>query len=393
MPLTRRHFIGAGALLATTTALPRTFAHPASTADPDIAAALDAGIRASLAAYACPGIAVHIAHHGRTLHARNAGQANLETATPVDGDSVFRIGSLSKQFTAALIVKLAAQGRVSLDADAANLLPFFRKSPRFTLRELLHHTAGLHEDDGDSVDGATATPITQIDIARQISQQKKLFDFAPGTAWRYSNTNYIVLGAVVEKITGMSLADAARTMIFTPLGLHATAFDRVQDVVPGRVSGYSPQPDARTHFDHAAFIDIAQAGGAGAMRSTASDLCRWHHALFTHRLFDARHTDLMTTPGRLRDGRLSGSHRFLPADDAAYGPVQYGMGLLLPPPLHGHRSVMHYGFINGFAVCLETWLDVGLSTAILCNGDMGPHMPFHALRQTVSKQLLPKLAT
>lgn len=394
MDLSRRTFIGAGAMLAASAALPSAFARsPAMpTATDAVAAALDAGAEASLRAHACPGIAVHIARHGKTLYARHYGEANLETGTPVGAGSIFRIGSLTKQFTAALIVKLAEQRRLTLDTPTADILPFFAGQPRFTLRELLHHTAGLHEDDGSSDPPDTTDSPTQIELASRISRQKKLFDFAPGTAWRYSNANYIVLGAVVERVTGKSLADAARSMIFTPLDLRATAFDAVRDVVPGRVSGYTPRPDAATHFDHAAFIDIAQAGGAGAMRSDAADLCRWHHALFTNRLFDARHTAMMITPGRLRDGRLSGSHRFLAADDDAYGEVQYGMGLLIPPPWHGQRSVMHYGFIDGFAACLETWLDVGLTTAILCNGDMGPHMPFHALRRVVSRTLLPTLA-
>jgi D-alanyl-D-alanine carboxypeptidase len=96
----------------------------------------------------------------------------------------------------------------------------------------------------------------------------------------------------------------------------------------------------------------------------------------------------MTTPGRLRDGRLSGSNRFSP-DDASYGDVQYAMGLLVSPASAAPRSALHYGFINGFAAYLETFIDVGLTTVILCNADMGSNTPFRAVRRIVSERLLP----
>lgn len=205
----------------------------------------------------------------------------------------------------------------------------------------------------------------------------------------YSNANYIVLGAVIEKVTAKPLATAAREMIFQPLGLKRTAFDTSGAVVPGRVDGYSRARDASEKFIHAAYIDIAEAGGAGAMRSCSGDLCRWQDELFANWLFGAHWTQVMITPGRLRDGRVSGSHRFHARDNAAYGDVQYGMGLLIAPPGPAGRSVQHYGFINGFAAVLETWLDHGLTMAVLCNADVGPGLPFHGIRQAVVDHLLP----
>lgn len=379
-------------MLAATFAGRRAHALAARSAN-GIAGDLDVAARAALKAGACPGIALQIARHGQTLYAKPYGWSNLETDTPVAAGSVFRIGSITKQFTAALVVKLAAQGRLSLDAPAAAYLPFFPDDRPFTVRELLNHTAGLHDGETPCPCGS-ATAKSQLDLARDIAAQKKLFDFAPGTAWLYSNTNYVVLGAVVEKVTGLPLAEAAASIVFRPLGLPATAFDTVEAVVPGRVDGYSPVDGKPGTFAHAAYIDVAQAGGAGAVRSDTGDLCRWHHALFANRLFDAGHVRLMTTPGRLRDGRPSGSHRFSPADDRAYGDVQYGMGFLLPPPVDGHRSVMHYGFIDGFAGCLETYPDQGLTLAILCNADMGPGIAeaFRDLRRIVRKKLLPASA-
>ncbi len=318
------------------------------------------------------------------------GIANLETGTQMAPDSIFRIGSLTKQFTAALVLKLAAQGKLNLDDPTQLYLPFFPADKPFTLRELANHTAGIHSDENDSSCARETTPaLSQVDLARAISQQKQAFDFPPGTAWLYSNANYIVLGAVVEKVTGKSLAVAATEMIFRPLGLARTSFDTVDAVVPGRVDGYSRTDGAAGTFVHAHYIDIAEAGGAGAMRSCCDDLCRWHHALFANQLFDANWTQTMITPGRLRDGRISGAHRFSPEDNASYGDVQYGMGLLIARPDSSGRSVQHYGFINGFAALLQTWLDQGLTMAVLCNADIGPGLPFHGVRQAAVDHLLP----
>lgn len=391
MALSRREFLGGGAALAAAFAIRPVTALGDTAPSFDLAPDFDRAAESAIKAGACPGIALQISCQGQPLYVRNHGLANLETHTPVSSGSIFRIGSLTKQFTAAMIVKSAAQGRLSLDDPTAKYLPFFAKAPAFTLRELLNHTAGLHDNDGAA--DTSPSPGSQVDLAKAISRQEKLFDFPPGTAWLYSNSNYIVLGAVIEQVMGRPLADAAAEMIFRPLELGSTAFDTAAAVVSGRADGYTPIAGKPGAFAHADFIDIAQTGGAGAMRSTTRHLCRWHHALFGNRLFDAQHVRMMLTPGRLRDGRPSSSHRFSPADDRSYGDVQYGMGLLLPPPDHGRRSVMHYGFINGFAACLESWLDVGLTTAILCNADMGPAMPFRDLRRLVREKLLPALAT
>lgn len=392
MHLSRRRFIGASTLLVATPLAPSLFAQTRAV-DRQVLSAIDDAALASIKAGACPAVAIRVCQDGRELVSQHYGLANIETGSPLGEQGVFRIGSLTKQFTAALILKLAADRRLALDDAVSKYLPFFPAGKLFTLRELMNHTAGLHDDPQEiSCPAGSREPKSQIQLAREMSGQKKLFDFDPGTAWLYSNANYIVLGAVAEQITGMPLAQATSTLIFGPLGLAHTAFDRSDAVVPGRVSGYSPLQNGKDLFAHAAFIEISDTGGAGAMRSTAADLCQWHASLFANRLFSADFVRMMIEPGRLRDGRLGGSNRFSP-DDASYGDVQYGMGLLIPPAAGGVRSVLHYGFINGFATCLETYLEHGLTTAILCNGDMGPNHPIRSLRQIVSKQLLPGLAS
>lgn len=347
-----------------------------------MAKAIDAAVAESITAGASPGVAVQVALRGRTLFSKAYGLANLETRTPLSTHGVFRVGSLTKQFAAALVLILAERKDIDLDAPVTKWLPFFASRAAFTARELLHHTAGLRADEsGPPCVPDAVAPKSQIDLARAISAQDNAFDFAPGTAWLYSNANYIVLGALVEQVTGLSLADAAQCFIFGPLHLSATAFDDAQDVVEHRVSGYSPVPGAAGQFVQAPYIDIAQAGAAGAMRSSVGDLCQWHASLFGERLLPRSWLDVMCAPGRLRDGRVSGANRFSP-QDAGYGDVQYAMGLLVSP-LGEPKSLLHYGYIEGFSSCLEAFPDVGVTLAILCNGDVGPNLPFRAIRRVV----------
>jgi CubicO group peptidase (beta-lactamase class C family) len=177
-------------------------------------------------------------------------------------------------------------------------------------------------------------------------------------------------------------------VVLRPLGLSATAVDRAEEVVIGRASGYAPhKPDGS--FENARCIEIAEAGGAGAMRSTGLDLCRWHALLLSNRLFARKYLDLMLAPGRLRDGRLSGANRFS-SSDASYGDVQYACGLFISAPSDPHPSILHYGAIDGFAAVLQTYLKAGVTFAVLCNGDIGPAMPFRAIRKVVEQNFLPR---
>lgn len=399
MPTTRRELLRGGLLAAAAWVLPtrRVRAADGGGVAPTEASATEASLgvaraaRTAVAAGACPGVAVRVARGGTTLLSREEGLANLETNTPVGPDAVFRVGSLTKQFTAALLLKLAAQGRLKLDDPVHRHLSFFPADTPVTLQELAQQTAGLRDDEADGA-GPCAAPgqITQVDLARAVAGQKRPFEFPPGTAWRYSNANYVVLGAVVEQVTGRPLAEAAAALLFRPLGLERTAFDTSADVVRGRVEGYTRAKGAPSGWAHAEHLDVALAGGAGAMRSCTADLCRWHHALFSHQVFEARWTAAMTTPGRLRDGQPSGSRRFSP-EDASYGDTQYGMGLLLPPPGKTGRTALHYGYINGFSALLESHLDLGLTTAVLCNADPGPALPFRGIRDAVVAHLARKV--
>ena len=373
---------GGAAALTVAAAMARPARQPGGNLD------IDQAVAGTLNAHACPGVSVAVSRAGAVAFSHGYGLANIETRSPVSDRTIFRIGSLTKQFTAAAIIKLAAMGRLDPKAPAATYLPAFRASKPFTLLELMNHTAGLHSDDeGGTLSLAPMTPKTQIQLADEIASQKQQFDFDPGQAWLYSNANYIVLGAVIESVTRTPLAKALYDLIFSPLHLSSAAMDRSSEVVLDRASGYSPTDIPAVPFENAAYIEVSEAGGAGAMRANAADLCQWHDALLGGKLFDRAHVDMMLTPGRLRDGRPSSANRFS-AEDAHYGDVEYACGLLISGPSDPNPSILHYGGINGFAAVLQTYRRERVTFAVLCNGDNGPGLPFRGIRKAVISQFL-----
>ena len=349
---------------------------------------LDRLVDDAVQSHRVPGVALVVWEGGRAVYRRWAGMANLETGTAVDAGSVFRVGSISKQVTAVLMLQLAAQDKLALSDPASDYLPFLKRHAAFSLLELLQHTAGVHDGDYD-VSGLAGSHIEQ---AQRIARQQPFFDFDPGTAWLYSNANYLLAGAVIEQVTGKPLAELAAESLFSPLQLAHTAFDAPMQVVPGRVSGYTPTEVATAPFDNAEYIDVRLAGAAGAMRSTADDLCRWLEAVFGERGLPAEFARQMVEPGLLRNGERSSTRRFSDAD-RAMGDTQYGLGLMLDRNTRDQSLIVqHHGGINGFAAFAARHIPSGLTYACLCNADTYPGLPLRDIRRAVFRDLLP-LAT
>lgn len=342
----------------------------------------------AITARGCPGVQVSVWRQGRAIVSDAFGFSNLETLSPASPASIFRIGSLTKQFTAALILKLADTAKLRVSDPVQEYLPSMKRLPSLTLLELMNHTAGLHSDDERSSGPAGSTANSQIQLADEIAAQAHPLDFSPGTAWLYSNANYVVLGAVIEKITRKSLRETLSNSLIAPLQLSRTAMDQESEVVKDRAAGYTPiDGEGAQSFANAEFIEIAEAGGAGAMRSTGTDLCAWHAALLSGRVLSAESLALMVAPGRLRDGRVSGANRFS-AQDAGYGDVQYACGLLVQSGGRNGTVITHNGFINGFSAVLESYVDRKITFAVLCNSDVNPRLPFRSIRRVVNEELL-----
>lgn len=344
--------------------------------------------QSTVASRGAPGIQVYVAKDGAEQANISAGFMNLETQTLVDPNTIFRVGSLTKQFIGALLIKLNTEGKLKLGDLAAKYLPALAQYDPFTIEELLHHTAGVHNDEESP---PLLGPVTQLQLANAISKQKQFFDFPPGTAWQYSNANYILLGAIIETVSRSKLADIATEYITRPLQLSHTGFDDPNQILTGRASGYSHQGEKQRSFNNAVWMDVIQAGGAGAMRSNAADLARWHQALLFGNFLSKQQREIYLAPGRLRDGRLASENRFN-EHDSVMGETQYGFGVNLDRSSDQHGLIVHHnGFISGFSSYLATHIPSRTTVACLCNIDANPTLPFRDIRRQVFKAYLPSI--
>ncbi len=336
-----------------------------------IAAAIDRAAQQAIAAGESPGLQVAVYKDGKPLLVKGYGSGNLELNMPVGNDSVFRIGSVTKQFTAAALVKLDEEGKLSLDDLLSKYYPDYPRAGDITLKQMLHHTSGMHnytEDESFLAQAAlTKTPDQWV---AYFSKMPKLQDFEPGTDWNYSNTAYFLLGAVVEKVEGKPLAKVLEARFFQPLGLRHTALDDEREVVPDRVAGYDGEPGK---FRNAAPISMTIPGGAGAMRSTADDLARWNAALFGGKILRPASLAAMTAPGKLGDGRASGTAI---AKKEGMPAGEYGYALFISN-YEGHRKISHGGGIFGFNSSLSEFPRDRITVAVIANAigkDLGARM-------------------
>ncbi|WP_181159947.1 serine hydrolase domain-containing protein [Sandaracinobacter neustonicus] len=319
-----------------------------------------------------PGVAITAARDGQPFYSKGFGMANLETGAAVTPASVFRIGSVTKQFTGAALALLEAEGKLSLNDRLAKFLPAFPGAAEVTLLQMLHHTSGYgnytnqkNPADFHSFGRLNHDPQALEDMMRE--QTNPMFVFSPGTDWRYSNTAYVLLGRVIERVTGAPYADYFAKRLFAPAGLIATAVDNEADVVPNRASGYSAKKGDPKAFVNADFISMTVPGAAGNIRSTTEDLCRWHSALFGGKILPPAALKRMLQPGVLNNGKLP----MVPADRAKPDekkPMSYSLGLFTQE-IEGRKFIEHGGGIFGFISAMGTFPAERISIAVLTNSN------------------------
>ncbi|WP_303794393.1 serine hydrolase domain-containing protein [Sandarakinorhabdus limnophila] len=364
LSMTRRGTLAlAGAALAATAARGKAAAG-------DGWAAVDAMVAALVADHAIPGLSLAVMKGGSLVRAKGYGLANIETGTPVTPDTVFRIGSITKQFTGAALALLQQDGKLSVDDKLAKYLPEVPRGGEISLRQMLNHVSGL----GNYTDRKPPEAFLQsarLDyddkalLADMLAHTDPLFAHPPGTEWDYSNTAYVLLGLVVARVAGEAWPAFFQRRLFAPAGMMSTAVDDQKDVVPHRAAGYSGRAGSDTQWDNAAYIAMTYPGAAGNIRSTATDLCRWHAALLGGKVVGPAALQAMMTPARLNDGSVPTAVREAGAPKT---PVNYGFGLFMGS-FNGHASVGHGGGIFGFVSDLRSFPKEKISVAILINTD------------------------
>lgn len=324
---------------------------------------LEAVGAAALAA-GSPGLVVGISRPEDPPLIRAWGKADVELDAPLTASSVFRIASLTKQFTAALVMALVQEGRVGLDDPVRSHLPEQTWLGEITVYQLLVQTSGLPDYAGDpDGEASKASSRTSEDMMAWIGRLAGRPDFAPGERWAYSNSNYVVLGALVERVTGQSFDQALTARVLSPAGLVSTAVDDPRELVPQRVHGYSRR---QGQLMNAAWIHPSIPGPAGSLLSTAEDLLRWNEALYSGVILSQGSQARMIDPGRLADGRTT---RFgMPQAWQDGLRADYAMGLFVSDSDLGPR-VWHSGDIDGFVTWMAHYPDADVTIVMLQNAD------------------------
>lgn len=339
---------------------------------------IDEAARSVVSSGRAVGLGVGILVDGKLVFQRGYGKANLETSTDVDNQTVFRIASLTKQFTATAIMLLAERGRLSIDDTLATYFPDFPRAKEVTLRELLSHTSGIHNftEAGALTEGLSCTGATVPVFLNDIAKQKQPYDFTPGTAYHYSNSGYFVLAAIIEKISGVSYKQFLHENIFAPLGMTQTEVDENANVVPHRANGYSPSSTPPEKWVNPGYLSMSIVLSAGSIRSTIKDLATWNQALYGGKLLKPSSLREMTTPAKVADGRTTSAARwnspsFQPPPPPAYrGFDDYGFGLNIGK-FYGHKVIGHSGGIPGFNSMMEYFPEEKIVVISLSNSADG----------------------
>ncbi|WP_312161780.1 serine hydrolase domain-containing protein [Phenylobacterium sp.] len=351
---------------------------------PETERAIDEAMREAVSTGWTAGGVVAAMRQGEVVFARGYGLANLETGTPIASDSVFRIGSITKQFTAAAVLLLAEDGKLSLDDPVSRRLAQFPAEDPTTIRQLLTHTSGIVDYvGGEGFDREQWLPHTTDQLVAFVLARTPLHGFEPGADWRYSSSNYALAGAIVEEVSGQPLAAFLKARIFDPLGMNATAMDDARDVVPHRASGYDRLKAEAPGYANAREVSMSVPFAAGAMRSSAVDLLVWGHALTHGRVLKAESYRQMITPVRLKDGSLPVRTRA----DGTRRSISYGLGVWIDGPAD-RPNLSHDGAIDGFTGTLSIFTGPDVVVAGLVNTSPSQHLPFGKVIEAVKAEVL-----
>lgn len=317
--------------------------------DPALAGRIDRIATQVLAQTGVPSASIAVVQHGRLVYTHAYGQARLQPSMAAMPRMRYSIGSISKQFTAAAILLLQQEGKLSLDDPVGKYVPGLTRGNEVTIREVLSHTSGYQDYWPEDY---VMTPMLKPTTAQQILDiwGKKPLDFEPGTKWQYSNTNYVIAGRIVETVSGEPLMQFLSQHIFRPLGMKSVWNSDEDQLTKADPMGYyrhalgplRPAPQAGRGWMFA----------AGELAMTAHDLALWDASLLHETILKPESYKEMFTEVKLKDGK--GTH--------------YGLGVEVVDR-DGHRSIEHSGEVSGFVSDNEVLIDDGTAVAVLTNQD------------------------
>lgn len=316
--------------------------------------AIDSIIEASIDPQG-PGLAVAVAQNGDCLHCKGYGLANLEWSVPVTTDTVFRLATLTKPFTATAILLLYQQGKLDLSDTVTSYFPDFPADwNAITIEHLLTHTSGIKNY--NDLDGfiriwsrADLSPRELVTLFADLP-----LDFAPGSQFAYTNSDYVLLGLLIETLSGMSYDEFIRAHIFAPLGMSRSYYMLRGTIIPQRAAGYvrasQNNPYAYRGYLHAPFRSVTTSYSSGGLGSTLEDLLVWDNALRANSLLGVDLQTRVLTPTVLTNGQTS----------------SYGLGWYIEERL-GRSVAYHRGDIEGFTTLMFRFLDLPITLILLAN--------------------------
>src|SRR5580658_2923245 len=349
----------------------------AAASQADEGAKVDAYIRGEMQKERIPGLALGVYREGKIVKAEGYGLANLEWDAPVKANTIFQSGSVGKQFVATALMMLVEEGKVGLDDPVQK---YFMDAPaswkNIKIRNLLSHTSGL----GEYEDGPRTKPdgpfylrldMTEDEMYKRISAMP--MDFQPGEDWSYRNTNYVLLGILIHKVTGKFYGDYLQERIFKPLGMTATRSISEADIIPRRAAGYEladGQPKNQ-EWVSPSFNSTAD----GTLYFTVLDLEKWDAALYTEKLLKRSSLDQMWTVMKLNNGQPN--------------KASYGFAWEIKQ-INGHKVIEHGGAWQGFTCDISRYVDDKLTVVVLTNLDAG-HVQPGKIAHTVAGLYVPAL--
>jgi D-alanyl-D-alanine carboxypeptidase len=302
-----------------------------------------------------PGAALLVRRDGQTIFRKGYGMADLELGVPVEPDMVFRLGSITKQFTAVSILMLAEQGKLGLQDEITKFLPDYpMQGCHITVEHLLTHTSGIQSyTDQPEWLAMWRKDMTVKEIIDLAKDKPMLFE--PGERWTYCNSGYVLLGAIIEKVSGQSYEDFIDAHVFKPLGMKHSYYGSAERIIPRRIPGYQT---GKNGFINAPYLSMTQPYAAGSLLSSVDDLAVWSDAVFSGKLVGKSWLDKAFTPYKLKNGESTG----------------YGYGWFISNN-QGHRIIEHGGGINGFTSYEMTLPEDRVFLALLTNSAIAGRAP------------------